>query len=297
MKMKRKSQINISNNEKLVIKDNIIYISDIEKNVQIEKNNNLIIEKNRIIVCEGLQLNRNGIDWTLRNSEKYKELYEFNYKEKNTLRREIKLREKLQKFIFYSEKNSFVPTIRIYAYFSAFSTIRQSYETDDLSQLEIEENALFIRLVELGFKVKVIISLQAELIIRQGYSIEQYEERSKNLVNTIKNFNIKQYKNLQIVIDEYQSHDSTLILDTILIIKSDYLQFDGNNFQYTLFESDRTILKNEILEFDKNFDELYFRNYSSKLLFKIKDDFDFVKYISNTRKNSYIENQQIWEER
>lgn len=295
--MKRKSQINISNNEKLVIKDNIIYISDIEKNVQIEKNNNLIIEKNRIIVCEGLQLNRNGIDWTLRNSEKYKELYEFNYKEKNTLRREIKLREKLQKFIFYSEKNSFVPTIRIYAYFSAFSTIRQSYETDDLSQLEIEENALFIRLVELGFKVKVIISLQAELIIRQGYSIEQYEERSKNLVNTIKNFNIKQYKNLQIVIDEYQSHDSTLILDTILIIKSDYLQFDGNNFQYTLFESDRTILKNEILEFDKKFDELYFRNYSSKLLFKIKDDFDFVKYISNTRKNSYIENQQIWEER
>lgn len=295
--MKRKSQINISNNEKLVIKDNIIYISDIEKNVQIEKNNNLIIEKNRIIVCEGLQLNRNGIDWTLRNSEKYKELYEFNYKEKNTLRREIKLREKLQKFIFYSEKNSFVPTIRIYAYFSAFSTIRQSYETDDLSQLEIEENALFIRLVELGFKVKVIISLQAELIIRQGYSIEQYEERSKNLVNTIKNFNIKQYKNLQIVIDEYQSHDSTLILDTVLIIKSDYLQFDGNNFQYTLFESDRTILKNEILEFDKKFDELYFRNYSSKLLFKIKDDFDFVKYISNTRKNSYIENQQIWEER
>ena len=295
--MKRKSQINISNNEKLVIKDNIIYISDIEKNVQIEKNNNLIIEKNRKIVCEGLQLNRNGIDWTLRNSEKYKELYEFNYKEKNTLRREIKLREKLQKFIFYSEKNSFVPTIRIYAYFSAFSTIRQSYETDDLSQLEIEENALFIRLVELGFKVKVIISLQAELIIRQGYSIEQYEERSKNLVNTIKNFNIKQYKNLQIVIDEYQSHDSTLILDTILIIKSDYLQFVGNNFQYTLFESDRTILKNEILEFDKKFDELYFRNYSSKLLFKIKDDFDFVKYISNTRKNSYIENQQIWEER
>lgn len=177
--MKRKSQINISNNEKLVIKDNIIYISDIEKNVQIEKNNNLIIEKNRIIVCEGLQLNRNGIDWTLRNSEKYKELYEFNYKEKNTLRREIKLREKLQKFIFYSEKNSFVPTIRIYAYFSAFSTIRQSYETDDLSQLEIEENALFIRLVELGFKVKVIISLQAELIIRQGYSIEQYEEKEK----------------------------------------------------------------------------------------------------------------------
>lgn len=57
---------------------------------------------------------------------------------------------------------------------------------------------------------------------------------------------------MQIVIDEYQSHDSTLILDTVLIIKSDYLQFDGNNFQYTLFESDRTILKNEILEFDKN---------------------------------------------
>lgn len=291
--MKRKSQINISDNENLIIKDNIIFINDIERNMKIQDNNNLVIEGNRIIICEGIQLYRNSIDWTLRDSGKYKELYESNYRENSTLQREIKLREKLQKFIFYSEKNRFVPTIRIYAYFSAFSTIRQSYETDDLSQLEIEENALFIRLVELGFRVKVIISLQTELIIRQGYSIEQYEERSKSLVNTIKNFNAKQYKNLQIVIDEYQSHDSTLILDTVLIIKSDYLQFDGNNFQCTLFESDRTILKNEILEFDKKFDELYFRNYSSKLSFKIKDDFNFVQCISNMRKNRYIENQEI----
>lgn len=286
--MKKIYQINLFDNEALTLKNNIIYIPKIESQLNITNNKNLNLEDNRIILTDGIYVNKNRIDWTLRNTDKYKELYEYNYKERDVLRREIKIGEKMRQFILYSQINGFVPTIRIYAYFSSFSTIRQFYEKDDLSQLELEENALLKKCVELGFKVKVIVSLQVELIMRQGYSIEQYEERSKDLMNTINFFNTRQYKNIQIVIDQYQSHDSILIFDTILMIKSDYLQFDGGNFKYTLFESDKTILQNEIFEFDKKFDELYFYNHTSKSSLKIETDFDYIKHVAEIKKNRYL---------
>lgn len=282
-------KINIKNNKNFIIRDNTIYIEELPSNVNIIQNKNSIIKNNRIIISEDVQRKKIDVDWTLRNSEKYRELYEKNFKEINIIQREIKVKEKIRQFIFYSELNKFTPTIRIYAFFSAFSTIRQSYDTDDLSQLELEENALFIKFVELGFNVKVIISLQTDLIIHHGYSIEQYEERCKNLETTIKYFNIKQYKNLQIVIDEYQSRDSMLILDTILIIKSDYTQFDGENFSFTLFESDKTILKNEIIEFDKKFDELLFHNNITRKSMNIKTDYNFIRYNSELKRNKYLE--------
>lgn len=285
---RKKTNINIEANENVILKNNIIYIAGFEDEINIIRNKNLRIEGSRILILDKNKVNANKIDWTLRNSNKYTDLYESNFKEKDILRREIKIGEKLRKFAFYSKINYFVPTIRIYAYFSSFSTIRQGSDTDDLSQLELEENFMFKKFVELGFNVKVIVSLQTELIVRQGYSIEQYMERIQNLANTIEYFNTKQYKNLEIVIDEYQSRDSILVLDTILLIKSDYLQFDGNNFKYTLFESDKAILQNEILEFDKKFDELYFKNQYLKSSYQIDSSFNFINYVAEIRKNRYL---------
>ena len=60
------------------------------------------------------------------------------------------------------------------------------------------------------------------------------------------------------------------------------------NFKYTLFESDKTILQNEIFEFDKKFDELYFYNHTSKSSLKIETDFDYIKHVAEIKKNRYL---------
>lgn len=165
--------------------------------------------------------------------------------------------EKFNKFTAISTFNNYSPIIRVNGYFSSLSSIRQLSDKDDLSVLELEEKKNLIKMVRFGFNVKIILILDVSIVINLGYTIEQYIERYKNLVDTIKRLE-KNYSNLEIVINDYNNLPCGYILDTVLLIHSSKYNFNSvmKNYNNTLFESNKKIIENEILNFDREFKRL-----------------------------------------
>lgn len=178
------------------------------------------------------------INFDLRNSGKFDELFE----DKKvicspTLRHEIE-NLKIEKLIKISQLYNFNPIIRIYGCFSPISTIRQNSDTSDLSRLELLEKRNIINFIENHFETKIIISLDTNMIFANNtYTIEQYNERCKDLINVIRQY--EDYKNLKIVIDYENNLESVHILDTLLICYLPIILFDNGLATYNnvIFDS------------------------------------------------------------
>lgn len=261
-------------------------------NIYIKNNKNCKFEGNSINVFLDRKTHKanNTIDYSLRLSHKYDELLETNKIINSAIERNYMIFDKFNKFIKISTLHDFSPTVRANGYFSSLSSIRQLSDTDDLSVLELEEKKNLIKMVELGFNVKIILILDVSMIMILGYTIEQYLERYKNLVETIERLERK-YSNLEIVINDYNNMPCGYILDTLLLIQSSKYNFNSitQNYNNTLFESDNKIIENEILNFDREFKRLSDNMNIIRAMMQCEKISDVVLNTCEVRYRNYIE--------
>lgn len=236
-------------------------------------------------------LNQNDceIDMQLRNSGKFNELFE-DKKEicSPTLRHEIE-NSKMEKLIKISQLYNFSPIMRIYGCFSPISTIRQESDTSDLSRLELLEKRNIIKFIENHFETKIIISLDMNMVFSNDtYTVEQYNERCKDLINVISQY--KDYKNLKIAIDDENNMESVHILDTLLVCYLPVILFDNGLVTYknVIFDSNAYNITNYIRRFDARFCYLEKKNFEFCKMINCKTQRGFLEFISNYRRDNYF---------
>ncbi len=185
--------------------------------------------------------------------DEFSSLSENNVLIRGAKEKEIYLVEKLQKFATITKKNDLEPIIRQKALFSAFSTLRSSNDTDDMSQLELEEKKIFMDLAKHGCIFKLILSLDIMKAFLYGFSKEEILIRIGDLCNTCDI--LSKYKNVQIVIyPDANNYDPIWTIDDILYHKQ--LKFEEkNNYNDSYWNSD----VNEINRFNSEFDLDFFK--------------------------------------
>lgn len=272
MKNAKYQKINLNNNTNTSIKGNLIG----------NFSNNIIIQNN-------FDIDKISIDWTLRESMKFNELLENKLLITNAIQRTVILNEKIEKIIKYSNLYGYKPICRLYGCFTTFSTIQQKSDKSDLAQLELYEKDNIISFVKNDFLVKVIISLDTNMIFsNNAYTKEQYIERCIDLVQTIKSLN--KYENLQIVFDKRNTLDSIYIIDTLLTAKSYNALLDETiqNYSVTLFDSDKHIIETEINTFDKKFNNLLVENQILKNFYHVDTVVELFETIYESRMESWF---------
>lgn len=263
-----KQFISITGNNETTIKDNL-FINNKEGPI--------------IIVRHGDSYFPKGIDWTYREAGYFKDLEEETRHIHSPFQRQLLLDELLLKFMRQASLNNISPLVRTYAYFSAFSTIRQWSETSDVARLELEEKDHLVTMAKRGFRIKTILSLQLDLVFSLGYTYEQCYERCTDLVNTLKE--LERHNNISLVVDSNNSLNSTWILDTVTVMKADPYDVDveEQTFNATLISSKKEILQHLITEFDSKHEQLRQENEIIKRQFKINSTTELVRLICTKR--------------
>lgn len=224
------------------------------------------------------------ISWDLRKTPLFDEIKEDQLQINNSLQRTILINEKLEKLKKYCEKYCFCPTIRIYGCFTSLSSIQQASNKSDLAQLELLEKHNIISLVKSNFKLKVIVSVDANFLFSNNiYTREQYLERCQDLYNTIYYF--KDYKNFDIVFDYSNNTDSQYIFDSLLLCKASNIMMDrkSGNFNLTIFDSSKYNIENSITYFDNKFCQLKIENNNFKELIRSENTFSLFETIYKNR--------------
>lgn len=228
------------------------------------------------------------IDLTLRESGTFNELFENQCIKSSPLYMEY-FNIKIEQLIKLSLLNNFEPVLRVYGYFTSLSTIKQETETSDLAQLELLQKKNLLKFIECNFETRVIINLDLNIIFSNNrYNREQYNERCKDLINTIRRYN--DYKNLKIVIDKGSSLESMFILDTLLICYMPTILFDSNRATYgqVIFDSELSNIINKINTFDQRFLSLEKFNNEMRKCMYINDRHIFFDHIIAERTNNYF---------
>lgn len=233
------------------------------------------------------------VDFSLRKTNKYKEILLGDKTIEGPLLRNVILNEVFNKFIYISKVNSFLPTVRICGYFSSLSSIRQKSETNDFALLELEEKEKVIKMVKMGFKVKIILILDASIILNMAYTCEQYIERCKDLYRSIQNLE-KKYPNLQIVVNSMENVTCGYIFDSLLVVQTDKYDINARTLSYnnTLIHSNKHVVECEIKSFDKAFYELLWHMNSEKEFYQFENTSDFVFEVSKIRFQNYLKSKE-----
>lgn len=270
-------------------------MSAIYQKTELNKNKNSVISNNIIgdvygdVYIDNNSLEVNQIDWSLRETGKFDEIKEHQLLVNNPITRTIILNEKIEKIIKYSNLYRCRPTLRIYGCFTSLSTIRQKTDTSDLAQLELNEKANLVKFIKNGFYIKIIISLDTNMIFSQNaYTREQYIQRCKDLYNSLKCF--QQYKNFQVVFDDRNMLESEYIVDTLLIAQAPIILFDSNivGYQVTIFDSDRHIVETEINKFENRFAQLLKQNQITKKTLGANSNIELFNNIYKIREQNWF---------
>lgn len=263
-----KIKIIIKNNKDCIIKDNIIYFQG-----NTTKYYNPDIK----------------VDFSLRETAEYSELLYRKQTMYGALSRNVFLEDTINRFIHISKVNGYEPTVRICGYFTSLSSIRQKSENSDLALLELEEKNNLINMVKLGFKVKLILILDARTILTLGYTLEQYNERCQDLYRSIKMLEVK-YPNLEIVVNDKNNITCGYIFDSILLVQTD--KYDLNsftlNYNKTEIDSRKIVLENEIKIFDENFNRLSLAMKGINQMLQSGNISESVLNISQIRRDNYL---------
>ncbi len=265
-------KINVSNNDNCNIYDNQFA----DKIV----NNNFLYPS----AFEASYTDVAKINFELRNSSIFNDIYTDSHIISDSLLRHQKLNESIKKLTSYSNKNFSNPILRIYGCFTSLSTIRQPSESSDLAKLELEEKDSVINFIKSGFQTKVIVTLDQDMIFGNNiYTIEQYKNRCNDFTKTL--FDLSKYDNLDIAIDYGNSMESMYILDTILICQLPILLFDSKRITYghAIFNCEADNISQYINTFDRKFSYLKRENCFSRKVCHHDKFSDFFKNVCQSR--------------
>lgn len=259
--------------------------------INLSKNKNSVITGNQIGVIfnnTDFILSNEKIDLKLRESGKFNELFENQCIKCSPLYMEY-FNMKIEQLIRLSQLYNFAPILRVYGYFTSLSTARQESESSDLAQLELLEKKNLLKFILNNFETRIIINLDLNMIFSNDrYTKEQYDERCKDLINTIKYYD--NYKNLKIVIDSECALESMFILDTLLICYMPILFFDSTRSTYrqVIFDSELSNIINKIKLFDQRFIQLEKINNEMRKFMNASERYMFFDNCIKIRTDNYF---------
>ncbi len=255
MYMNERKKIIIKNNNGLQLNNSIIISGDVTINNYIEKSDSHLFYNtkfNDIILKESILMN--------------------SCEDRTKL-----LNTKLEQLIFCSKQTGVIPTIRIYGYFTSFSTLRQPSETSDIAKLELLEKENLINIAEQGFNIKAIVILDIDRICSSYYSKEQCVARYNDLYDTM--YRLKEKTNVELVFDEKPVLNSLWILDSLIKIEAFNIDIDSKKLNYntTFFDSNFSSICYSIEKFDIQFEKL-----KRKTAQKYNNKLSQIEYIKDT---------------
>lgn len=257
--------------------DKIIGIKkiDLSASISVRNSSNTVITGNQFnqsvsYIFEGLALSSDAESDVSITTIKYESSIVNDKKERAMLNIDY-----IDRFIFECNRNSIVPTIRCYAFFSHISSIRSRWDKSEYNQLILKEKDLFDTMLSLKYHVKLIICLAIPIILLRWYdNTSDMISRLTDLSDRIDG--VCNSNNIEVVIDNKNSLDGCFILQDALYIRA--LNSDPvNKYNVTKYESDKAIVHNAITVFDERFNYLKHTNHIIREFIKDPTMGGFVK--------------------
>lgn len=239
-------------------------LSKIDINDYIQALNVINVEKSKNVNISGNTLINNVniiVDNHIIYEENEKQIIDIKFTDNmsdDKFQRAIMNIDYMERFIFECNRNGVCPTFRYYGLFSHLSSLRSSSNSDEYNQLILKEKKIFEQMLELNYKIKLIISLDIPIILTKwGYSIQETNMRIANLCDNIDD--LTKNHNIEIVIDENNSMDAMYILDKCLLIRAVNID-PSKKYNLTKYETNKFVINNFIKEFDSRFAYLRYQN-------------------------------------
>ena len=140
-----------------------------------------------------------------------------------------------------------------------------------------------------GYPVKVIISLQTELICKMSYTIEQYDERCEDLCMTLRK--LEKFSNVEFVVDDICVWDSLYIFDTLFYCTASNDKLDKHSATYVSsdFIPTKQLVESKIRAFETRFCMLQHKNHFERKKTACAYQERYIYDVSQYRKNIYME--------
>lgn len=267
----------------------VIFINNNKNSKIILGNENKITDEKCISMDEYKSMAPVSIDWSARMKKDMLAICPTKRYAGNSLERAMLIERYLMEILFYSQKEGVIPTLRLYGHFSPFSTIKSQYSHTDIDLLELHEKKLLIEWAKAGYPVRVILSLQTELICKMSYTIEQYDERCEDLCTTLRR--LEKFSNVEFVIDDTCEWDSLYIFDTLFYCTAGNDKLDKHSATYVSsdFIPTKLLVENKIRAFETRFRMLQQRNHIEKKRKGCLYQERYIYDVSQHRKNIYME--------
>ena len=187
----------------------------------------------------------------------------------------------IERFIFECNRQSIIPTIRCYAFFSHISSIRTRNDTNEYNQLVLAEKDLFDKMLDLNFRIKLIVCLDIPIILVKWYdNINETIGRITDLTDRVDDICNK--KNIEIVIDDMNCLDGQFILHDCLHIHA--LDSDPiNKYSITKYETNKSVIQNSIKIFDDRYKYLSHANSIVKKFIRSSSVSSLIKLLVDSR--------------
>lgn len=217
--------------------------------VRIDRNKNTPIENVNITV--GLYPVASSCSNMKGHRERLKEMITEDILINTVTKKQVYLIDVLERFRYIVYKENIQTIVRMKALFSPFSTIREESDTDDLSQLELDEKRILLDLVNHGCIFKLLMSLDFTRAVVCGYGMEEISQRIGDLCRTCES--LKDNDNFQVAICmEACNYEPIWTFDEVCIEKQ-MMFHEKSNYKACYWSSNLGEIKAFNIIFDREF--------------------------------------------